>query len=305
MSQAILKGRIYNFMKQETKEKIMKVNEEEKNKFMDAFHSIIWMTYRKGITSITRPSIPKAHQHISDSGWGCMLRSGQMLFMNTLIRHMFGPNFSLSLLERNIENTKKYLSILMEFMDNMNGSNAAFSIGNIVEEGFKYKMVPKDWYGPSIIMSILSKLNDAYKPFKDIETIIFTEGVIYQNRILSKISPKGEWKAPLLVFIPFRLGLEAIPKENLPAIIRILDFPQCTGMIGGQGNAALYFIGHQNLDLIFLDPHVTQQAVEKPEKIWAEHLSYHYSSPFKLSVEKLDTCICYGKGNNNNRILFK
>lgn len=270
-----------------------------KSQFLEAFHSTVWMTYRKGFSSMVRPSIPPAHQHTSDSGWGCMLRGGQMLLANSLICHKFGKNFSLKMLENNTENITKYLSVLIEFMDNLKGPEAAFSIGNIVEKGLKYNMMPKGWYGPSIITSILAELNSAYKPFKDFEIVTFPEGVIYQNEILQKAesgtgSAKSKWITPLLIFVAFRLGLNSIDKDSYPAVIRLLDIPQCTGMIGGQGHGALYFIGHQGSDLIFLDPHVAQTAVEKPETIWAEHLSYHYSTPLTLSIDKLDTCVSYG-----------
>jgi len=285
-----LKNKAYNFVNKGQEEG--KIKEAERNKFLDAFHSTIWMTYRKSFTSIIRPAIPKEEHYKSDAGWGCMLRSGQMLLANSLARHSLGDNFSLSNLNK--DNRIKYLSILIEFMDNLKDSNAAFSIGNIVEKGLKYKMVPKDWYGPTIIVSILSELNNTYNPFKDFRTIVFGDGVIYKDRIISLNEAASVWSSSLLVLIAFRLGIKSVDPFNYEAIIRLLDIPQCTGMIGGQGKAALYFIGHQGSHLIFLDPHVTQVAVEKVETLWAEHLSYHYSTPLKLSIDKIDTCICYG-----------
>eukprot|EP00826_Nyctotherus_ovalis_P063715 TRINITY_DN9345_c0_g2_i7.p1 TRINITY_DN9345_c0_g2~~TRINITY_DN9345_c0_g2_i7.p1 ORF type:complete len:295 (-),score=64.41 TRINITY_DN9345_c0_g2_i7:193-1077(-) len=250
------------------------------------------MTYRKSFASIVRPSIPKEHQCVGDSGWGCMLRSGQMLLANSLMRHLFGNEFSLKMLEDSKENRVKYLSVLMEFMDNLKDSEAAFSIGNVVEIGLlKYKMTPKNWYGPSIIASILSQLNNTHKPFKDLKTLVFTENTVYLDQLTS---PDNFKTTSLLVFVVFRLGLKSIDPSNYQEVIRLLDLPQCTGMIGGQVKGALYFVGHQDNELIFLDPHVVQNAVEKLENLWAEHLSYHYSTPLKLAVDKVDTCICYG-----------
>jgi cysteine protease ATG4 len=291
-----LKDKDYNFLNKE--------QEEKKDEFLDAFHSTIWMTYRKSFTSIIRPTIPKEQHYTTDAGWGCMLRSGQMLLANSIIRHLFNNTFSLKELSK--ENKKKYLLVLVEFMDNLKDSGAAFSVGNVVEKGFKYKMVPKDWYGPTIIVSILSELNNTYKPFNDFKTIVFVDGVIYKDQIISLREPINTWSSPLLVLIAFRLGISSIDPVNYEAIIRLLDIPQCTGMIGGQGRAALYFIGHQGSELIFLDPHVTQRAVDKVENLWAEHLSYHYSTPLKLSIDKIDTCICYGNTSLKFiRLLFK
>lgn len=68
--------------------------------FLDDFESRIWMTYRSSFDSIPRSADPKASTALSfsmrlrtlgdqsgftsDSGWGCMIRSGQCLLANAL-----------------------------------------------------------------------------------------------------------------------------------------------------------------------------------------------------------------------------
>lgn len=69
--------------------------------FMDDFDSRFWMTYRSDFEPIPRSSDPKAASTLSlsmrlksqlvdqngfssDSGWGCMIRSGQSLLANTI-----------------------------------------------------------------------------------------------------------------------------------------------------------------------------------------------------------------------------
>jgi cysteine protease ATG4 len=81
--------------------------------FLDDFESRIWLTYRSNF-----PPIPKSHDpnaasamtfsvrlsqlmdqagFTSDSGWGCMIRSGQSLLANALVMLHFGRGtFSLS-----------------------------------------------------------------------------------------------------------------------------------------------------------------------------------------------------------------
>ncbi len=144
-------------------------------------------------------------------------------------------------------------------MDNSNGEEAAFSIGNMVEVGLRYGIKPKDWYGPSTVIQIMDELNHKYAPFQNLRTVAFPEGVIYEDAILAKAcdSP-GDWKHAVIVMSGYRLGLDTIPPESYGGIFRVLDIPQCVGMVGGQGRGALYFVGYQGRDLIFLDPHVTQ-----------------------------------------------
>jgi cysteine protease ATG4 len=71
--------------------------------FLDDFESRIWMTYRTGFEPIPRSADPKAASALSftmrlktsfgdqmtgfssDTGWGCMIRSGQSLLANALL----------------------------------------------------------------------------------------------------------------------------------------------------------------------------------------------------------------------------
>lgn len=69
--------------------------------FLDDFESRIWMTYRSGFEPIPRSTDPKAASALSltmrlktsfgdqtgftsDTGWGCMIRSGQSLLANAI-----------------------------------------------------------------------------------------------------------------------------------------------------------------------------------------------------------------------------
>jgi hypothetical protein len=62
--------------------------------FLDDFRSRLWITYRYNY-----PPIKPSH-YTSDVGWGCMLRSGQMLLANAFVFHYLGRGkfFSLSAL---------------------------------------------------------------------------------------------------------------------------------------------------------------------------------------------------------------
>jgi len=70
--------------------------------FLDDFESRIWMTYRTGFEVIPRSADPKANSSLSfamrlktsfgdqtgfasDTGWGCMIRSGQSLLANAIL----------------------------------------------------------------------------------------------------------------------------------------------------------------------------------------------------------------------------
>jgi len=289
-----------------------KKNTLGKEEFLKVFHSAIWMTYRKNFGPFENSQIGELKKCTTDTGWGCMIRSGQMLLANTLLYHFFGDNFSLELINKNTEERIKYLSILWEFMDNLHKSDAAFSIGNIMELGLKYGMKPKNWYGPSMIIRILHKLNKKHHPFTGFQTACFPEGTIYKSSILKKacriaekdfdmseLCPEKDWVDSVLVMVSFRLGLTTLSPSQYQSIFKLLKMPECTGMLGGQKKSALYFMGYQKDKLIFLDPHVTQIAVESPVELWSQHLTYHFPTPLRLPIKKLDTSIGYGTSSHN------
>jgi cysteine protease ATG4 len=139
--------------------------------FLDDFDSRIWMTYRSNFPPIPRSQDPKAITAVSlavrfrnlgnvegftaDTGWGCMIRSGQSLLANTLSLVEFGRgelNHTLmSLLtwigwrrgERSLDERK----LLSLFADD---PKAPFSIHSFVQHGAKAcGKHPGEWFGPS------------------------------------------------------------------------------------------------------------------------------------------------------------
>lgn len=80
--------------------------------FLDDFESRIWMTYRSEFEPIAKSPDPKALAALSfsmrlktqlsdqngfssDSGWGCMIRSGQSLLANAMICQRLGRGMAL------------------------------------------------------------------------------------------------------------------------------------------------------------------------------------------------------------------
>jgi cysteine protease ATG4 len=53
-----------------------------------ALKRVTWLTYRSDLEYEIMHS-----RYTSDAGWGCMLRTGQMLLFQALQRHIFEENF--------------------------------------------------------------------------------------------------------------------------------------------------------------------------------------------------------------------
>ena len=58
------------------------------DEFFENFGALIWLTYRKEFPKIENSTLT------TDCGWGCMLRTGQMILANTLLIHFLKDGMS-------------------------------------------------------------------------------------------------------------------------------------------------------------------------------------------------------------------
>lgn len=105
-----------------------------------------------------------------------------------------------------------------------------------------------------------------------------------------------DWDQSLLLLIPLKLGLDKINPDATTTILRFLEFPQCTGFIGGRPNHAIYFFGHQGDRVFGLDPHTTQSAVGDEDDFPTINFlkTIQASNPRCLSMDKVDPSLALG-----------
>ena len=129
----------------------------ELEELMNDFRTRIWMTYRTGFAPIggNGPS--------SDSGWGCMLRCGQMVMAQAIILKHLGrdwrwtPSFN-KISDEHIQASKvfsnfsTYLKVLSLFQDK---KNAPYSIHQIAQMGASEGKPVGTWFGPNTIAQAL------------------------------------------------------------------------------------------------------------------------------------------------------
>jgi len=125
--------------------------------FLDDVETRIWLTYRNNFPPIQKSADPAALSAMSfstrlkqmgnqggftsDTGWGCMIRSGQTLLANTLAMLQLGRDW------RRGERTDAEQDLLSLFADDQ---SAPFSIHRFVEHGAaKCGKHPGEWFGPS------------------------------------------------------------------------------------------------------------------------------------------------------------
>lgn len=298
---------------QECGEEVDEEEDDGMEGFKRDFISRLWFTYRRDFLTMTGTNLT------TDCGWGCMLRSGQMLLAQGLLVHFLGRSW------RYVEEPSMYhqsqeamhRKIISWFGDNPSHSSP-FSIHQLVKMGEDTGRRAGDWYGPNAVANLIRKSHlAAKKEVADLDSFsiyiaqnctIFIQDVLDQCLINDKdvqsLPPwqqqangpiPGErrtWKS-LILLVPLRLGGIKFNPIYGASLKGLLTMENCLGIIGGRPKHSLYFMGFQEDKLIFLDPHLCQENVDVHEENFSV-ASFHCSSPRKMRINKLDPCCCVG-----------
>jgi cysteine protease ATG4 len=268
--------------------------------FLDDFESRIWLTYRSNFLPIPKSADPSATSGMSlglrlksqlagpvgftsDTGWGCMIRSGQSILANSLALLYFGrdwrrPAVDPSTADESITNTdleeKRLLSL---FADH---PSAPFSIHNFVAHGATACGThPGQWFGPSATAACIQALASAHEA-SNLRVYVTGDGPNIYSDALLKVARRGsDTFLPTLLLVGTRLGIDRITPVYRDALAAALKMPQSVGIAGGRPSSSHYFVGVQDTTSFFyLDPHTTRPA-----------LAYH-EDPAQYTEADVATC---------------
>ncbi|OBS19197.1 hypothetical protein FPOA_10921 [Fusarium poae] len=274
--------------------------------FISDFESKIWMTYRSEFEPIARSTNPQATSAFSlsmrlksqlgdqspfssDSGWGCMIRSGQSLLANAIAMVRLGRDW------RRGESAEEECRLLKDFADD---PRAPYSIHSFVRHGAsacgKY---PGEWFGPSATARCIQALTNSHE--SSIRVYSTGDGPdVYEDEFMKIAKPPGEDFHPTLVLVGTRLGIDKITPVYWEALIAALQMPQSVGIAGGRPSSSHYFIGAQGSFLFYLDPHHTRPALpyhEDPAEYTSEEIaSCHTSRLRRIHVREMDPSMLIG-----------
>ena len=295
-------------------------------KFLYKFNKLIYFCYRKNIYPMnTRLKITLQR----DSGWGCMIRCGQMIMSRAIYKYLKSekyttekaitetiklfldipfdlkniPNFFASIMTRNpyINNETKLLppfSIQMHcYLGNLYNKYAGewFSDVNICQN---YKDLNDNLnIFPNLkIFSFISELNFA-DVMEECFELIKEENIInpdINNTVITFNNKKYLLKNCGLIFISMRLGINKVSFEYYSSIKKLFECKECIGIIGGETNLAHYFIGYNDKgNLIYLDPHITRDGVIElnEDSIINDYLSKNI---LEISMNDMSTALSVG-----------
>ncbi|XP_026468556.1 cysteine protease ATG4D [Ctenocephalides felis] len=290
------------------------------------FTSRLWLTYRREFATLrsnnTGPSFS------SDCGWGCMLRSGQMMLAQALICHFLGRGWrwhgersGMHMTAAAFQEDRLHRMIVKWFGDK-SSKNSPLSIHALVALGEQAGRRAGDWYGPGAVAHLLKQaVQQAAQENTELDNLavyVAQDCAVYLQDVLDccqptakinatppwkqkssssqsnteRVSTNSAWKA-LVLLVPLRLGAEKLNQIYGPCLLAMLSQESCIGIIGGRPRHSLYFIGYQDDKLIHLDPHYCQDAVD----VWVPDFplqSFHCKSPRKMNLSKIDPSCCIG-----------
>ncbi|MGH0144755.1 UNVERIFIED_CONTAM: hypothetical protein FKN15_053535 [Acipenser sinensis] len=232
----------------------------EKDDILCDISSRLWFTYRKNFPPIggTGPT--------SDTGWGCMLRCGQMILGEALVFRHLGRDWRWVKGKRQRE---EYYSILNAFIDK---KDSYYSIHQIAQMGVGEGKSIGQWYGPNTVAQVLKKLS-VFDSWSRLAVHVAMDNTV----VIEEISE-----------CRFYIAGEQ-------AAVKCFMLPQSLGVIGGKPNSAHYFIGYVGEELIYLDPHTTQPSVEPCDDGLVPDDSYHCEHPpCRMHIRELDPSIAVG-----------
>ncbi|KAJ5772039.1 Peptidase C54 [Penicillium odoratum] len=275
------------------------------NAFLTDFESRIWMTYRSNFAPIPRSHSPEATSLMtlgvrirtqlmdsqgftSDTGWGCMIRSGQSLLANTLC---------ILLLDwRKGDRPNEESKLLAMFADQ---PEAPFSIHRFVKCGAdscgKY---PGEWFGPSATARCIQILSTECNAPKLEVYVTNDTSDVYEEQFLRLAHSKTGQFQPTLILLGLRLGIEQVTSVYWDGLRAALKYPQSVGIAGGRPSASHYFVGVQDSHLFFLDPHTTRPTLphhQLDEPYTAEERgSYHTRRLRRIHLKDMDPSMLIG-----------
>jgi len=297
--------------------------ESARSSFEKDFRSRVWLTYRRGF----RTGLLKTSWR-TDAGWGCTLRSAQMMVANALSIHTRGRDW-----RRSVEERRRYeepvagadeegertnrLAFISEVVDRVRNpvetrtkrgcdsqtdvirlfaddDRAPFSIFRLCEAAQTCGV----WFEPSTMCRVFVRLIENHLS-GDIAAHVVESGTGPNTGGIPTLDAgilrsKMTGGRALILFVPMVLGAgRTVNARYLSQLREVLGFQQSIGIIGGRPNASLYLVGHSDDDVFFyLDPHTVQVASDLDDEIDVD--TYYCSTALHTCGEILDPTMTLG-----------
>ncbi|OQR87768.1 cysteine protease family C54 [Achlya hypogyna] len=277
--------------------------------------SIIWLTYRRDFAQMT------PYEFTSDAGWGCMLRTAQMMLCEAHLRDLPRHRAARFRWTDDEPLAADVVRILRYFVDAPT-PDCVYAIHHMVAVGMKYDMLPGEWYGPTTAAQVLRDLVNAHTStsmcmYVPQDGVIYTEeinklcvtawappvvasassGVLYDPLFNPPtLDTSAPWSKSVFILVPLRLGLDKLNEAYIPALTAVFALPQSLGIIGGKRGHSVYFVGARGHQFHILDPHTVHPTTEVDDSFpTATHArTVHSTDHLVMEVDYIDPSLALG-----------
>ena len=154
------------------------VHEYDERKKYEA--SLFWWTYRKDFPEI------KPYCITSDAGWGCMLRSAQMMLSHALRIHFKSRHWKPEPSILKAREDDFIANLMIWFADFPSKTESVYSLHNMCAAGFaKYEVLPGEWYGPGTACYVMRDLVALHQQRQSnvFRVHVSSEGTVYNDSV--------------------------------------------------------------------------------------------------------------------------
>ena len=295
--------------------------EQGRQKFNQKFAKIIYVSYRSKFNP--QINIKNNKTFTSDCGWGCMIRSSQMILCRALYK-IFKYKYKIEenlifhvipfVMDKNLDIINNKYFGMDAYMKKLNdigkkdiiAIDPPFSIHKIVILGEKFGRTTGEWFSDFELPKIYNLINNTFDIIPDL-SIIHYNSFIELNTIIERcfkitdeninddnkndifVFEEKNYKLDKmgLIFVSVRLGLDNISPEYHQTILKLFNCKECLGFIGGKKmtNSASYFFGYYGNFLLYLDPHFNNKSIDHLDNNNIN--TYKNKTIYKLDVKAL------------------
>ena len=281
--------------------------------FYEKWNLFSRMTYRRDWAD---PMLNPKTQIVydSDTGWGCTIRSSQMLLANLRlvdVKNFLDRESSNFSIHRFVHSGGKFVgdwlgptsgalalaALIRRHIPNKLGVLASLD-GRIYVPSLQYESVTRgeqegssnEWSGRSPSWELCGEVAD----ISERAEIQIDETEYEGPRRLSEMSISSENDSPgksrpVLILCPIRLSAdEEIPSACVPALLAYMRLPFFAGLIGGPDKRCMYIPGCLGTTLLCIDPHIVQDAAV----VRTDSEFRNSANPTRLDPFKLGSSLC-------------
>jgi hypothetical protein len=250
--------------------------ESMRNSLVEFSMNLFWMSYRQFAHPLIDPN--DGSECFQDTNWGCTIRCAQMQF---------------AYIYKDIYSKFRYSQVVKLFLDD---GHARYGIHKICEKAYSmYNAKIKTYWSPLTAQQALTALyKENFEEELEEKRVRF---LLFHNNTFSMkqgdlFDDKKDEYDFYIINIVGMVGSENVDVDNFRFIRKCMKIPSFCGIIGGIGNRALYIIGYCNDYLLYLDPHLTQQAIvqtDNEDQVSTYRVSHEKGSPSRIKASKY-TC---------------